>query len=174
MPNTLISWIWWFFSTVLIAIIINFFTEYSRPKIDKILGRYSNKQKEKNEKYNARIMALAKEIYSKSELSLYYYSAKTFWDNYSLISLLVSVVVGIADVPILSLITIVSVKGTREISSIYVSLETFLRLYVIVFVVFFACIAAAIMMLRASYWSRFYADIIYKYKEMIEENKQVE
>jgi len=62
MPNNLISWFWWIFSTIFMALLINIISAYLKPKIDDALEKYSNTRKELNEKEENEILGLASEM----------------------------------------------------------------------------------------------------------------
>jgi hypothetical protein len=65
MPNNSQLWIWWVFSTILIAIFVNLVSAYTKPYADKILERYSDsrriKNKKKREKIEKRVSLLLKD-----------------------------------------------------------------------------------------------------------------
>jgi len=65
MPNNSQLWIWWIFSTILIAIFVNLVSAYTKPYADKILERYFDsrriKNKKKREKIEKRVSLLLKD-----------------------------------------------------------------------------------------------------------------
>ena len=49
MPNNIISWLWWIFTVVIVASLVNLGTTYIKPRLDKFWEKYSTTQKLKNE-----------------------------------------------------------------------------------------------------------------------------
>lgn len=75
MPNNSLSWLWWVFSTVILAIIINVISDYIKPKVDHYLEKYSTKRRELSELESNEIMHKASEMRNKIELAnLFYFS----------------------------------------------------------------------------------------------------
>ena len=70
MPDTALSWTWWAFTTIVLALFINLLSDYMKPKIDSVLGKYSNKVKMKNETEKGEIDGLAKAMMSDSRFEM--------------------------------------------------------------------------------------------------------
>jgi hypothetical protein len=49
MPNDILSLLWWFFSVVIIGIVVGLVPPYLKPRIDTFLARYSKSRREKLE-----------------------------------------------------------------------------------------------------------------------------
>ena len=79
MPDNTSSWLWWVFSTVLVAIVINLSSDYLRPRIDALWSKFSAKRRKMSELESAKIEAAAVKMLSSSEEANYIFHSYQRW-----------------------------------------------------------------------------------------------
>lgn len=76
MPNDLFSWLWWIFTTIVVAIIVNITSEFIKSKVNNVIGNYSKKQKNKNLEQERKIKSIVdRMIENPSYLSHFHFRA---------------------------------------------------------------------------------------------------
>ena len=114
MPNTLGGWGWWVFTAIILKFLLDWASGYAKPRIDSIWGKYSERQKLRNEEYRRQIDEDATAILSfPNERDYFYFEALR--NNLQLIGRQISSLLSILATLILWLYVI---KGTQLASEV--------------------------------------------------------
>lgn len=64
MPNNLSSWIWWLFSSVVLAVILNLVSDYLKQKVDIVFGNYKENQRKQSDIQKDRVNWMVEQMRS--------------------------------------------------------------------------------------------------------------
>jgi hypothetical protein len=80
MPDSAISWGWWFFTAIILSMLVNIISDYVKPKLDLIWQKYSTKQNLKNENERNEINHIVDNMLKNQQDALYVYSRTNVWE----------------------------------------------------------------------------------------------
>jgi hypothetical protein len=78
-PENLYEWSWWFFSAIVLTIVLNIFSDYVKPRIDLIWQKYSDKRKRKNIEEENKINSVVDNMLQDPRETHHVYSMLNYW-----------------------------------------------------------------------------------------------